>query len=110
MQSEYGGSAAADERRGRLQDLIRASVAAWDSDAEVRASARPDGKIDMTIVSCRFEGLDSRDREASFWPALDPVPKSEMVYLTYCLLLTPEEAERSFSGATPHSESEDWDE
>ncbi len=107
-QGESAGSAATSPR---LEDLVRQCVTAWDPEAEVRAATRPDGKVDITVVSRRFEGRDSREREADFWPALEPVPKSEMVYLTYCLLLTPEEAERSFS-YTPVVEgaAEDWDE
>ena len=117
MQSEAQGSPAtgaieaASERQARLAELIRAGLAEWDAEAVVRSTVRPDGKIDTTVVSRRFEGRDSREREADFWPALDPVPKSEMVYLTYCLLLTPEEAERSFS-ETPvvSAAGENWDE
>lgn len=114
MQNDLEGipfAQAAGERQGRLVQQIRACVEQWDPNAEVRAVIRPDRLVDLTVVSRRFEGRDSRDREADFWPALESVPKAEMVYLTYCLLLTPEEAERSFSGQpSAGAASEDWDE
>ena len=67
---------------------------------------------DITVVSQRFEGFDSRDREKIFWPVLDDITKSEMLHLTYCLLLTPEEATADFSTEKPDmgSAAEDWDE
>lgn len=95
-----------------LERLIVECVRAWDPEAKVRARMRPDEKMDVTVVSARFKGLDSREREALFWPALDPVPINEMVRLTYFLLLTPDEAARSFGPG--HGERtaspEDWDE
>jgi hypothetical protein len=101
----------AADRGESLTALIRSCAAAWDPQSEVRANARPDGKLDVTVISGRFEGLDSRSREAEFWPALEPVPKSEMIYLTYCLLLTPQEAEHDFGSAqTEADRAENWDE
>jgi len=110
-ESDSGSMEAAGTRQSRLDALIRECLAEWDPEAIVRSAIRPDGKLDITVISGRFEGRDSREREADFWPALDPVPKPEMVYLTYCLLLTPEEAERSF-GAEPvvAATGENWDE
>jgi len=102
----------AADHTARLAEQIRACVEAWDRDATVRTGIRPDGKLDITVISCRFEGMDSREREAQFWVALDPVPEIEMVYLTYCLLLTPQEAEREFSenAVQPPVRAENWDE
>ncbi len=99
-------------RSAALESLIRDCVRGWDPDAEVRSAFRPDQKMDLTVISTRFEGIDSRDREGSFWQALDPVPKSEMVYLTYCLLLTPREAARNFGAEDGRqmARTTDWDE
>ncbi|HLJ55639.1 MAG TPA: hypothetical protein VKT77_11420 [Chthonomonadaceae bacterium] len=97
---------------GSLDGLVArtaAVVLAWDPDAAVRAETRPDGKLDLTVISRRFEGKDSREREEEFWPALHSIPKADMVHLTYCLLLTPEEAERSFGPAQPPGATDNWD-
>jgi hypothetical protein len=103
---------AAEHRRDRLEALVREQVTDWDPEAVVRSSVRHDGLLDLTVVSHRFDGMDSREREAAFWPALGPVPKPEMIYLTYCLLLTPEEAERSFRGGSESVPAavDSWDE
>ena len=111
MKNEAVAAEPVRDRQARLEASMRAAVAEWDAGAEVRCALRPDGKMDFTVISRRFEGSDDREREADFWLALDPLPKSEMVYLTFCLLLTPEEAERSFGDAAVVPTSvEDWDE
>src|SRR5436853_155535 len=99
-------------RHEELKRQIYGCVGAWDPVAVVRTGVRPDGKMDVTVISDRFANIDSRDREGLFWPALAPIPKSEMVHLTYSLLLTPDEAARSF-GSSPQWQAEpgsDWDE
>ena len=53
----------------------------------------------MRVVSHLFAGKDGLERESLFYPVFDPVPKTDMLYMTYCLLLTPQEAARNF--ATP---------
>lgn len=98
------------DRQARIGAQLRGATAAWDPEATVRSVARPDGMLDVTIISRRFEGLDSRDREEAFWPALDPIAKADMVYLTYCLLLTSEEARQSFGAVRPSAIHDDWDE
>jgi hypothetical protein len=100
------------DRQVRLEALLRVRLHELDHNAEVRSAVRPDGKIDVTVVSRLFEGKDSRDREALFWPVFDPVPKSELIYLTYCLLLTPDEARRDFGEmlSEPGNRGENWDE
>jgi hypothetical protein len=95
----------------RLLELIRSCAEAWDASATVRSVVRPDGKLDLIVTSSRFEGMDSREREAEFWLTLDPLPQTEMVYLTYCLLLTPQEAKQEFSERpVTHTQAENWDE
>ena len=75
---------------------------AKDPEVVVNSRLRPDGKVDITVISREFEEKGGLEREALFWPVFDPVPKPEMIYLTYCLLLTPNEAARHFAeGAEP---------
>jgi hypothetical protein len=100
------------DRQVRLEALLRERFHDMDPDAVVRSAVRPDGKVDLTVVSRLFEGKDSREREGLFWPVFDPVPKSELIYLTYSLLLTPDEARHDF-GETPLALgacAENWDE
>ena len=100
------------DRQQRLERLLSERWCEQDPDAVVRSSVRPDGKVDITVVSSLFEGRDSREREGIFWPVFDPVPKSELIYMTYCLLLTPEESNRNFSegAAAQADQAENWDE
>lgn len=99
----------ARERQARLESVLRAEWGQRDPDVVVSGALRPDGKVDMTVVSRLFAGKDGLEREAFFWPVFETVPKSELVYMTYCLLLTPEEAGRHFakSGAPPGDDYED---
>jgi hypothetical protein len=103
---------AASNRRTRLEALLRERLNELDSDARVQSSLRPDGKIDISVVSVLFEGKDSREREALFWPVFDPVPKSDLIHMTYCLLLTPEEAQLQFDAGkpSPGGLTDNWDE
>ena len=111
MKNKAEAAESVRDRQARLEASMRAAVTEWDIEAEIRCALRPDGKMDFTVISRRFEGSDDREREAGFWPALDPLPKSDMVYLTFCLLLTPEEAESSFGDAAAMPTAvEDWDE
>ncbi len=90
-----------EELRERLETLVRERWGENDPDVEVSTTLRKDNKIDMRVVSRLFEGKDGLEREAFFYPVFDPVPKTEMLHMTYCLLLTPQESARNF--AVPHS-------
>ena len=83
--------------RERLERLVRERWGESDPDVEVSTTLREDAKIDMRVVSRLFEGKDGLEREAFFYPVFDPVPKTEMLHMTYCLLLTPQEATRNFA-------------
>ncbi len=91
--------AESESRLERLVTIVREEWGARDADAEVRGTLHGDGKADITVISQLFADKDGLEREAFFWPAFESVPKSELIYMTYCLLLTPEEAERHFSGS-----------
>lgn len=89
------------EAEARLERLIGIVREAWgdrDAEAEVSGTLRRDGKVDLRVVSGLFVGKGGLEREAFFWPAFESVPKSELIYMTYCLLLTPDEALRHFAG------------
>ena len=89
--------AEAQARLERLTGIVREAWGAVDADAEVSGTLRQDGKVDLRVVSRSFEGKGGLEREAFFWPAFESVPKSELIYMTYCLLLTPDEALRHFT-------------
>lgn len=80
--------------QARLEQAVRAGWSLQDPNACVSSTVTPDGKIDMTVISHRFEGLDAREREAMCWQVFGSVPRSDRLYMTCCLLLTPEEAHR----------------
>ena len=83
--------------RERLETLVREEWQKRDPDAEVFSTMRGPNKIDMRVVSHLFEGKDGLEREAFFYPVFETVPKTDMLYMTYCLLLTPQEAARNFA-------------
>lgn len=83
--------------RERLDTLVRERWSLRDPDVQVSSALREDHKIDMRVVSHLFEGRDGLEREALFYPVFDPVPKTDMLHMTYCLLLTPQEAAHSFA-------------
>ena len=84
----------------RLEQVIFARLSLEDPAATVTSCLRDGCKIDMTIISRRFEGMDDLERSAYFWPMLEEVPRSELVYMTYCLQLTPDEAMELFAEST----------
>ena len=92
--AEEGTDAA---RSARLETAIRDRWRQQDNEADFRFSVRQGGLMDVTVVSRLFQGCDDREREALFWPVFEPVLKSDRVFLTFCLLLTPEEANRYFA-------------
>jgi hypothetical protein len=101
--------AAATALQARLESLVRTRWSELDPDVKVSSSVRADGKVDMMVVSRLFAGKDGLKREAFFWPVFAPVPKSDLVHMTYCLLLTPEEAARHFAhpGPPPGQDNQD---
>lgn len=84
----------AEELRGRLETLILARWKDFDPSAKVTSKLREDGKIDFTVISERFASMDGLQREAFFWQSFKEVPKSDLVRMTYGLLMTPDEAMR----------------
>jgi len=91
----------------RLEEVVRQGWGNRDPEVQVSSVLRDGNKIDMTVVSKLFAGLEWREREAAFWPVFDPVPKYDLLYMTCCLLLTPEEAGRIDSPAGKDN-ADDW--
>src|SRR5690349_20050728 len=95
--------------QARLEQRVREQWQREDPELRVSSRLRPDGKIDMTVVSRLFAGKDGLEREAFFWPTFADVPDSELISMTYCLLLTPEEAERHFAAPdTDQDNTDNW--
>ena len=97
--------------RVQLETLVHQSWGQKDADVQVFSTLRVDDKIDMRIISCLFEGKDGLEREAFFYPVFAPIAKTEMLHMTYCLLLTPEEAARVFAipmQRTGEDNTDDW--
>src|SRR5947199_1043492 len=96
--------------KARLETVVQEQWGALDPDVQVSGLLHADGKIDLTVVSRLFEGKDGLEREAAFWPVFASVPKSELIHMTYCLLLTPQEAARHFAQAGPRPGKDNADE
>ncbi len=78
--------------QAQLEEVVREGWRERDPEVQVSSVLREGNKIDMTVVSQEFAGHNGREREALLWPVFAPVPKYDLIYMTYCLLLTPEEA------------------
>lgn len=93
----------------KLETVIREGWRTKDPEVRVTSTLRADGKIDITVVSHLFESQDGQERESAFWPVFADVPKAELIYMTYCLLLTPAEAARNFDApnASTGTDNED---
>ena len=92
----------------RLEAVVWQGWVERDPAVQITSVLRDGNKIDMTVVSKLFMGLEGREREAAFWPVFDPLPKYDLLYMTYCLLLTPEEAVLVSAPATGRDNSDDW--
>jgi len=95
--------------RAQLETLVYQSWSQKDADVQVFSTLRADNKIDMRIISHLFEGKDGLEREALFYPVFAPIAKTEMLHMTYCLLLTPEEAARVFEAPTQRTGKDNID-
>ena len=92
----------------RLEEVVRQGWGLRDPNVQVSSVLRDGNKIDMTVISELFSGLEGREREAFFWPVFDPLPKYDLLYMTYCLLLTPEEAARIGAPSSGRDNADDW--
>ena len=84
-----------------IETRIRSAWNRRDADAAIRVDQREDGKLAVTLISTAFDGLDSFEREALFWPVMRDLPNDILVRMAYSLLLTPDEADRYFADEVP---------
>ena len=89
------------ERAAQLERQVEESWEEVDPEATVEVRLRPDGKFDLRLVSARFEGMDSAERESLFWSRIRRLPPTVTVRMTYALMLTPEEAAAYFEDQDP---------
>lgn len=94
--------------QARLEEVVRQGWGARDPEMQIISVLRDGNKIDMTVISKLFADLEWRDREAAFWPVFDSVDKYDLLYMTCCLLLTPEEAIQNES-ASEKFRTDAWD-
>jgi len=76
----------------RIEQAIREAWSPQDPNIRVEIASREDGKLEITLISAIFEGQDSFERESGLWTVLRSFSPSDLVRLTYSLLLTPAEA------------------
>jgi len=101
--------AEADRLRAHIEDVIRAGWGERDPDVRVTGAVRMACMIDITVVSALFAGHDGLQREALFWPVFAAIPRASLLHMTYCLLLTPDEAAQQFSPGTPVPDTDNAD-
>jgi hypothetical protein len=95
--------------RSALQNEVENHIRrVWQAnDPHVRIVCRPRGNagapgmLDVTVVSALFAGQDSEARERLFAPVFADVPRDIQMRMTYCLLLTPDEAAHYFPDDAP---------
>lgn len=76
----------------RIEQAIREAWSSQDPSLQIDVAARADGKLEITVISAIFEEQDSFERESRLWTVLRPFSPSDLIHLTYSLLLTPAEA------------------
>lgn len=81
-----------DELAARVRQAVSQTWKAKDPGARVVTARRPDGKLDVTVISCQFEALGSEERERLLWSVLRCFAPQDTVQMTYSLLVTPSEA------------------
>jgi hypothetical protein len=81
-----------DELAARVSEAVTSAWRTDDPEARVAATRRPDGKLDITVISRLFDSLPSVERERLLWSVLRSFPPDDTVRMTYSLLVTPAEA------------------
>jgi len=76
----------------RVRETIEAAWRPLDPNAQVSTRPRVGGLLDVTVVSRRFESLESEARERLLWETIRHLPADDTLHMTYSLLLTPSEA------------------
>jgi hypothetical protein len=76
----------------RVRETIETAWRPLDPDTQVSTRPRVGGMLDVTVVSSRFESLESEERERLLWETIRNLPPDDALRMTYSLLLTPSEA------------------
>ena len=81
------------ELAGQIRQLVLADLHDRDPKATVSVRERPDGLLDLTVVSTVFAGMAAAGRESLLWSILQTLPREATLHMTYSLLLTPTESQ-----------------
>ena len=65
--------------------------------AQIEGRRHSSVSIRLRIIDPDFQGKDRLEREPELWTLLQRLPEEVFVNITMLLLLTPEEAEKSFA-------------
>jgi stress-induced morphogen len=66
-------------------------------DAKIEAYRQNSASVRVRIIDPEFQGVDRIQRENLVWTILERLPESIQTQITLLLLLTPQEAEFSFT-------------
>lgn len=80
-----------------VEQMLKADFVATHPDSEIQVSEGWGDNIHILVVSEAFKGMPAEKRDDMVWPILEKLPKADMIHISLCLLLTPEEAETPFA-------------
>lgn len=80
-----------------IKQMLKADFVATHPGSEIQVSEGWGDNIHVLVVSEAFKGMSAEKRDNMVWPILEKLPKDEMIHISLCLLLTPEEAETPFA-------------
>jgi hypothetical protein len=85
-----------DEQVQQMRDVL-AEYELLYPQAQIEGRRHSFVSIRLRIIDPDFHGRDRLDREPEIWKLLQKLPEKVFVKITMLLLLTPEEAEKSFA-------------
>jgi len=80
-----------------IEQMLKAEFVATHPGSEIQVSEGWGDNIHVLVVSEAFKGMPAEKRDDMVWPILEKLPEDEMIYISLCLLLTPEEADTPFA-------------
>jgi hypothetical protein len=89
-----------DNRPDDIVEQIAQRLAEYEreySPAKAEAYRKNSVSIRIRVIDPRFGGVDRVDREEEVWRYLEALPEELLADVTMLLVLTPEEAEKSFA-------------
>ena len=81
-----------DDLAERVQQAVVHSLNAADPNVIVIPAWRPNGMLDLTVISTAFASQSAEERERQIWSVLRAFDAQDLVRMTYSLLVTPSEA------------------